>query len=122
MSTNETSSTSEPIIPTGIERGGAGQIVIQWSDQARTVHTASQLRKACPCASCREKRKGAAEADAKPSGMLPVLSAAEAQPLEIAAIRPAGQYAYNIQFSDGHNSGLFTFDLLRELGAAGEDR
>ncbi|QEG38370.1 DUF971 domain-containing protein [Roseimaritima ulvae] len=116
MPINDTSSSSEPILPTGIERGAAGQVVIQWSDQQRTVHTASQLRKACPCASCREKRKAKAEDEAQPSGLLPVLSAAEAQPLEIAAMRPAGQYAYNIQFSDGHNSGLFTFDLLRELG------
>ncbi len=120
MPTNDTSS-SQPILPTGIQRSAAGQIVIQWSDDRQTAYTAGQLRKACPCASCREKRKAKAEDDAKPSGMLPVLSAAEAQPLEIAAMRPAGQYAYNIQFSDGHNSGLFTFDLLRELGVAGEE-
>ncbi len=28
----------------------------------------------------------------------------------------AGNYAYRITFSDGHNTGLFTFEHLRELG------
>jgi DUF971 family protein len=27
-----------------------------------------------------------------------------------------GQYAYSIEFSDGHSSGIYTLDYLRELG------
>ncbi len=104
--------SSDTSIPTGITRLEQGQIAIEWSDGQRRVYSASQLRSACPCATCREKRKATAE-QAKPRGMLPVLSAAEARPLEITGMVPAGQYAYNIQFSDGHSSGLFTFDLLR---------
>ncbi len=50
--------------------------------------------------------------------VLPVLSMAEAQPLRIDGMRPVGNYAYNIAFSDGHDSGIFTFDYLRELGQA----
>ena len=47
---------------------------------------------------------------------LPVLSAAEAQPLSIRHMRPVGNYAYSITFSDGHDSGLFTFAYLWQLG------
>lgn len=104
-----------PAYPTKLQRGEAGEIVIQWSDERRTVHTARSLRAACPCASCREKHKSEEETPADAPPLLPVLSAAEARPLEITAMRPAGQYAYNIQFSDGHTSGLFTFDLLRSM-------
>ena len=46
--------------------------------------------------------------------MLPVLSAAEAQPLRIDAMSPVGQYAYSIDFSDGHSSGIFTFAMLHD--------
>lgn len=30
--------------------------------------------------------------------------------------RPVGSYALQFDFTDGHNTGLFTFDYLRELG------
>ena len=48
-------------------------------------------------------------------GELRVLSPAEAMPIEILKMNPVGNYAYNIQFSDGHTSGIFTFALLRQL-------
>jgi DUF971 family protein len=47
---------------------------------------------------------------------LPVLSAQEAQPLRITGMKPVGNYAYNIEFNDGHNSGIYTFELLLTLG------
>ncbi len=46
--------------------------------------------------------------------MLPVISAAEARPLRVEWMRPVGNYAYNVSFSDGHNSGLFTLAMLRD--------
>jgi DUF971 family protein len=30
-------------------------------------------------------------------------------------MKPVGQYAYKIEFSDGHDSGIYTLDFLREL-------
>ncbi len=86
---------------------------ITWNDGEVRRTSFSALRKACPCATCREKSR--ADATRKPN-LLPVLSAAEAQPLKIVGMRPVGNYAYNIDFSDGHGSGLFTIELLRELG------
>jgi DUF971 family protein len=49
---------------------------------------------------------------------LPVITAAEARPLELLGMQPVGNYAYTIAFSDGHDTGIFTFELLRELGAS----
>lgn len=48
--------------------------------------------------------------------LLPVLSPAEAQPLRVLDMKPVGNYAYAIQFSDGHTSGIFSLDYLRRLG------
>lgn len=90
-----------------------GLLVIGWSDGHMTRHRPRDLRDACPCATCREKKRG--DEDKKPKGMLPILTAAEAQPLAVIKMRPVGNYAYNIYFSDGHDSGIFSFDLLKEL-------
>jgi DUF971 family protein len=38
----------------------------------------------------------------------------------IATITPAGNYAVRIGFDDGHDSGIFTWPYLRELGDDGE--
>ncbi|MGB7323461.1 MAG: DUF971 domain-containing protein [Rubripirellula sp.] len=109
-------STQTDLVPLSIDRDGDTTIVIKWSDDTVTRWATPQLRKACPCATCREKKRGEAEkADAKGKfAGLPVLSAAEARPLTIQSMRPVGSYAYNIAFSDGHGSGIFPFVLLHE--------
>ena len=108
--------TQTDLVPLSIQREGDVAIVITWSDQAVTRWTISQLRKACPCATCREKKRGEddkAAAPGKPMG-LPVLSASEARPLRLESMRPVGSYAYNIAFSDGHSSGIFPFVMLHQ--------
>jgi DUF971 family protein len=35
----------------------------------------------------------------------------------ITAINPVGRYAVRLVFDDGHDTGLYSWDLLRELGA-----
>lgn len=103
-------------VPVSIEREADAAIVITWSDNRVTRWSVVKLRKSCPCATCREKKRGEA-AETKSAGkppMLPVLSPAEARPLRIESMRPVGSYAYNIAFSDGHSSGIYPFALLRE--------
>lgn len=98
--------------PTRLERTDDGCLFIEWSDSQRRRYRFQELREACPCATCREKRRGEAE---QPQ-LLPVLSPQETQPLTIAGMKPIGNYAYGISFSDGHDTGIFTIELLRELG------
>jgi len=97
--------------PTNIQLTDDRRIQIDWSDGERRLYTFRELRDACPCATCKEKQQKPAA-----STLLPVLSAAEAQPLTIRGMKPLGNYAYSIAFSDGHDTGIYTFDLLRELG------
>lgn len=104
---------SETITPQAIERLDDARVRIVWSDSQCRDYTAAELREACPCATCREKKS----APPPPANQLTVLSAAETQPLSIRGMRPVGAYAYNIAFSDGHDSGLFTFERLRGLGS-----
>jgi DUF971 family protein len=110
--TGQSEANSGPV-PTAIERDANNGIVITWTDGQRSEWTAQVLRKNCPCATCREKKRGETEKKAATPTLLPVLSAAEAKPLTIEAMSPVGSYAYHIAFSDGHTSGIYTFDLLR---------
>jgi DUF971 family protein len=98
--------------PKKLELRGQNRLYIEWSDDQKREIAVSALRKACPCATCREKRA----APPGPSSGLPVLSLAEARPLAILGMKPVGNYAYSISFSDGHDTGIFTLEFLRELG------
>lgn len=100
--------------PTKIEFSGDNAIKMEWSDSQTHVYTFRQLRDACPCATCREERHKEKPQEANP---LAVLSKAEAQPLKILEMKPVGNYAYTIRFSDGHDTGIYTFKMLRELGS-----
>jgi DUF971 family protein len=106
---------SQPI-PTAIRRLDDGAVEITWSDGARGRATPRRLREACPCASCREQR---VEPVAAGGGLLQVLRPEEVAPLSITGMSPMGQYAYKISFSDGHDSGIYTLDFLRELLVGG---
>jgi len=85
---------------------------IRWSDGEIRQYAVNELRSNCPCATCREKRKAGPPALTS----LQVISKAETQPLRIAKMEAMGRYAYAIHFSDGHDTGLFTLESLRELG------
>ncbi len=102
-------------VPISLRKTAGRELEIVWDDKVRQLISFRLLRSECPCATCREKDAGKAEGAKTHLGMLPVLSPAEARPLDILSMRPVGNYAYNIEFSDGHNSGIFTFELLREL-------
>lgn len=105
-----TPSSAAPL-PTALQRLEDGSIEILWNDGTRRVHSPRELRDACPCATCREKRDAA-----PPVALLPVLSPEETRPLAVTGMKPVGQYAYSIGFSDGHETGIYLFDYLRDLG------
>jgi DUF971 family protein len=99
--------------PTALKLTDHRSLEILWNDGQRMDYPFGVIRQACPCATCREKKRAEST---KPKGLLQVLSASETVPLAIESMRPVGNYAYNISFSDGHSSGLFTMELLREIG------
>jgi DUF971 family protein len=99
--------------PTKLELTTTGSLRITWSDGQVREYAVAELREKCPCATCREKRS----APPPPVTALPILSMAETAPLTIAAMKPVGRYAYGIDFSDGHDTGIFTLESLREMGA-----
>jgi len=101
---------SDALRPVSLKREGEG-LKIAWSDGVATFVTWRQLRSNCPCAACIEER-------AKPADPFRVLTPQEAAagPPQPVAMRPVGHYAYQINWNDGHSTGIYTLERLRELG------
>lgn len=102
--------------PTKLDRLSDRGLQITWSDGQIRDYTIQELRDKCPCATCREKRKAE-----QPATLLPVLSPEEARPLTLNGMKPVGNYAYSLEFSDGHDTGIFTFESLLEMGETKAD-
>jgi DUF971 family protein len=104
-------SASGPLWPVALSKGDDDRLVIDWSDGHRSVYTWRHLRDHCPCAGCREER-------ARPPDPFRVLTPAELRPrppLAPVAVTPVGRYGYKITWNDGHDTGIYTLENLREL-------
>jgi len=102
---------SSPLRPTALRKQGDEGLAIDWNDGHQSVYQWKHLRDHCPCASCREE-------GLKPPNPLRILSPAELAPkapLAPKAVEPVGYYAYRIVWNDGHDTGLYTLENLREL-------
>ena len=78
-------------------------ITLVWEDEHRTTYLARDLRLRCRCAGCVEETSGRALVDPK---KVP-------QDVVARGIEMVGQYAINIKWSDGHDTGIFNFRDLR---------
>lgn len=89
------------------ERG----LSIDWSDGVAHFLSVATLRRHSPSADQRELRAAMAR------NPLTVLPASRSDgPLRAVAAEPVGHYALRIRFSDGHDTGIYTWRYLRELG------
>jgi DUF971 family protein len=85
-------------------------VAIQWPDGREDVFSMEELRAASPSA----ENKGEADLFGRVHGADP---RTEYPGVKVDSWHWIGSYALRFVFSDGHQSGLFSFDLLRELGA-----
>lgn len=86
----------------------AHSLVIQWKDGLRSEHTYRLLREKCPCARCNAMRQ-----EDDPFQLLP--SEEYWEKLHLVGIQRIGRYAVQLQWSDGHKTGIYTFSFLRKL-------
>lgn len=88
------------------------ELGIVWKDGHKSVYPPLYLRENCRCAVCVEELTGRKLLDAS---TIPE----DIRPLKISYV---GRYAIHIQWSDGHSTGIYSFDLLRKLCLCEEDR
>ncbi|HSD78791.1 MAG TPA: DUF971 domain-containing protein [Solirubrobacteraceae bacterium] len=96
----------EAIRPTGMRQDGPRTLLVTWADGHESRLDVRELRLACGCAHCVDEWTGAERLD---ESSVP----ADVHPLRI---EPVGRYAIQIAWSDGHESGIYPFRRLRELG------
>jgi len=91
--------------PEAIDLNANGEFEITWPGGRVAVVPAFTLRDLCPCAGCIEEGTGKKILD--PSTI----------PLDIHAERidPVGSYAIQVYWSDGHDTGLYTWEQLRKI-------
>ncbi|HZS40135.1 MAG TPA: DUF971 domain-containing protein [Polyangia bacterium] len=78
-------------------------IALTWEDGHHTVYPARELRLRCRCAMCIEEMTGQ-----------PLLDPSKVpENVRARAIHLVGQYAIQIDWSDGHTTGIYNFRDLR---------
>jgi DUF971 family protein len=94
------------IQPLQIVEESDSELSIKWSDNTEEKYNAAQLRRSCPCATCVNEWTGEKILDDQKV----------ADELTFSHISIVGRYALNFHFSDGHDTGIFSFTYLRNLG------
>lgn len=92
---------------------GNGTLSVQWADGHLSFYPYQYLRDRCPCATCSEKPRAtrAAPAPAAPSAF-PMFGVKAIKPSRAELV---GRYALQIFWNDGHSTGIYAFEHLREL-------
>jgi len=92
-------------IPVKISPMNSESFKIDYSDSESYALPYFQLRFFCPCASCIDEMSGKRilKESSIPKDIKPI------------AVIPVGQYALQVKWSDGHQTGLFHFDRIYDL-------
>ena len=93
------------LTPTLVKRVSPRQTDITWNDGHFSSYPSWYLRENCMCASCVDELTGARKV---PRGSIPAS-------LERVSVAPVGNYALHFGWSDGHDTGIYSFEYLRSL-------
>jgi ATP-binding protein involved in chromosome partitioning len=101
--------SSEAHRPIQIQQHDDKTIVIDWADGVKSLLDVRALRLACGCAACVDEWSGTPllTPDSVPEDVMP------------RAIQSVGRYAIQIEWSDGHSTGIYPFERLRSLADQG---
>ncbi len=86
---------------------------VTWSDNHASHYDFPYLRDHCPCAVCNDEREKNEKTSATP-GAGPVLPMYKPR-VTAKKATAVGNYAIQIEFSDAHATGIFSFEHLREI-------
>jgi DUF971 family protein len=86
------------------------ELAIRWLDDTESFIALEALRRACPCATC------SGEPDALGNIYKGEVVYDPARSFTMTSYSMIGGYAFQPVWGDGHQTGLYTFPLLRRLG------
>ncbi|MCK5795133.1 MAG: DUF971 domain-containing protein [Anaerolineales bacterium] len=90
-------------------------LAIRWDDGTEALIEYHKLRDACPCANC----SGESDLFGNKTFGIPTLKTDKTYQLN--SFNWVGHYAIQFTWADRHDSGIYTLDLLRKLGADDDD-
>jgi len=90
---------------------------IEWQDGTQCTYPLKLLRSMCPCAACKEEREAAAKRPRTSLNVLP--ETFTGAPPTVVDAKLVGNYALRIEWSDKHETGIYSFQYLREICPAG---
>jgi DUF971 family protein len=88
---------------TGVEVDRERAVTLTFDDGRVCRFGLEELRRACPCATCRGRRERGEEA-------WPGLSSAE--PLRVTGAELVGSWGISFAWNDGHSDGIYAWELL----------
>lgn len=91
---------------------------IEWSDGGTSYYSIAYLRRMSPSADVKQLRE---ELDKNPLTVLPA-GAGKGGPLVATDAELVGNYAIKLCFSDGHDTGIYSWRYLREIDPANAAR
>ena len=109
MDAGPTRINAEP--PAHLDLDRARGLTIRWRNGRESFYPVEHLRRLSPSAETRTLREALAK---NPLTVLPARPALQG-PLTATNAEFVGNYAHRIQFSDGHATGLFTWEYLRSI-------
>jgi DUF971 family protein len=103
----------DPNAPKHIDLKKDRGLTIEWGDGSSSYYSIAYLRKMSPSAEMRQLR------DQMKSNPLTVLPSGMARgPVVATGAELVGNYAIKILFSDGHSSGIYSWEYLRRIDPA----
>lgn len=83
------------------------ELALAWGDGHESYLPFDRLRRDCPCAMCRGQREA-------PANPLRIVTGPALGEVTIRELVPVGAYAVQIVWSDGHDTGIHSFESLRD--------
>jgi len=90
-------------------------LTVHWEDGAISFYPIAYLRRQSPSADARVLREEMAK---NPLTVLPASAGSPQQPLTITDAEMVGHYAVRLIFSDGHDTGIYSWQYLRQIDPA----
>ncbi len=87
-------------------------LTVEWADGSVSYYSIAYLRRMSPSAEARQLREEMAR---NPLTVLPGRGGGSSGPLVAESAEMVGNYALRIRFSDGHDTGIYSWDYLREI-------
>ena len=84
-------------------------LAIKWSDNTDSLLPYEKLRTLCPCAHCSGESDVLGNVYKGPDKTL------SANAFQLVNVVKVGHYAIQISWGDGHNTGIFSYDKLRDM-------